>query len=148
MDLNPGQIYYRNNKETWSAVYYQRRLAKLKADPQLVIAKNEANRLHMQNKRPAKAELSMINKLAAILMFGGKCEMCGWEGHPAGFEFDHKNPATKKFKIASLCQRVDLGPLVEELKKCQLLCGTCHNIKSWEEGDVRKGRPRKEALHD
>lgn len=60
---------------------------------------------------------------------GGKCIRCG--GTEA-LQFDHIDPKTKSFTIASggsfSKERFD-----EEVGKCQLLCFPCHNTKTLKE---------------
>ena len=66
-------------------------------------------------------------KAWAVERLGGKCAKCG---STEELEFDHIDPATKSFTVAS---RLDTGriELLElELKKCQLLCLDCHNEKT------------------
>lgn len=62
---------------------------------------------------------------------GGKCSQCGWSGHHAGLEFDHIDPAQKAYEISRLLANKDTTRLYAEAAKCQLLCGTCHNIKTY-----------------
>ena len=80
-------------------------------------------------------------KCLAIL--GGVCARCGAtdETLPNGrplLEFDHLDPSTKKFEIAS---RITLGwaKLLRELKKCQLMCVPCHQRKTKRDAKKQKG---------
>ena len=59
-------------------------------------------------------------------LLGGKCAQCG---SVENLEFDHIAPKTKKFTIGnrSSCSE---KLFLEELAKCQLLCGVCHSLKS------------------
>jgi len=66
-------------------------------------------------------------KLAAIAHMGGKCERCGWDAHPIGFEFHHKEDETKEFTIGKISNK-SWAVIVKELKKCELLCSCCHRI--------------------
>lgn len=61
-----------------------------------------------------------------IDMLGGKCVKCG---ENKNLEFDHIDPNTKSFNICvGWSRRKEV--IVEELKKCQLLCKSCHVEKS------------------
>ncbi len=55
-----------------------------------------------------------------------KCAICN-ETDIRTFEFDHINPSQKKFNIS---QGLRLGyswnNIVEEIKKCRILCANCH----------------------
>jgi hypothetical protein len=61
----------------------------------------------------------------AIERLGGVCVICG---SPENLEFDHVDPTTKSFTIASSWsasqERFDA-----EIAKCQLLCEACHRHK-------------------
>jgi hypothetical protein len=60
--------------------------------------------------------------------FGGKCMKCGYCRCVAALHFHHIDPATKKFSISSALANNIRGwdVLVEEVKKCVLLCNRCH----------------------
>jgi len=66
-------------------------------------------------------------KILAIKYKGGKCEQCGWSGHPAGFQFHHM-VGIKEFEIGHHSAR-SWNNIVKELDKCGLLCATCHHIR-------------------
>lgn len=68
-------------------------------------------------------------------ILGNKCNICG---SMENIEFDHIIPETKSFLISS-AKALD-GPwsnLLEELKKCQLLCKECHIKKTQKENQGR-----------
>ena len=55
-----------------------------------------------------------------------KCNRCGFEGEPRQFDCHHIDPSTKTKTISKL--RSYGTRLVEELKKCELLCANCHRL--------------------
>jgi len=55
---------------------------------------------------------------------GGKCLLCGYNRCSAALEFHHIDPATKIFTIGSSGR--GLKTVLEEIKKCVLLCSNCH----------------------
>ena len=61
-----------------------------------------------------------------VEMLGGKCAECGATEE---LQFDHKDRKTKKFAIGKLFTKAQ-EVVLEELKKCQLLCQPCHIEKS------------------
>lgn len=62
----------------------------------------------------------------AILQLGGKCNHCGLTEN---LNFDHIDAATKEFDIGQLLT-AKKSKLPAELAKCQLLCTSCHKIKT------------------
>lgn len=64
---------------------------------------------------------------ALVLQLGGKCVECGSIDN---LEFDHVDPKTKKYTITDTICLYSKRRLIEEIKKCQLLCHDCHKKKS------------------
>jgi hypothetical protein len=69
-------------------------------------------------------------KAEVFKALGGKCTKCG---SVAGLQLDHIGRSTKSFTIGKTLVSVSEAKLQEELKKCQLLCLECHQLKSCEE---------------
>lgn len=67
-------------------------------------------------------------KLQLVEMFGGKCLDCGYDAEPRVLQFHHRDPNKKDFQISKRT-RYRIDNLIEECKKCDLLCPTCHAIK-------------------
>jgi len=55
------------------------------------------------------------------------CVCCGYKEYPEGLDFDHLHD--KEFNIGR-GGTLSRKKLEEEIKKCQVLCGTCHHIKT------------------
>jgi len=68
-------------------------------------------------------------KLKLIEILGGKCKGCGNVYHHAAFDFHHLDPSKKEFSITEKIQNLPFEDLVEEAKKCILLCANCHRIE-------------------
>jgi len=64
-------------------------------------------------------------KLKAIELLGGKCGKCGYCRNYAALEFHHLDPSQKDFDF-NVGRRRSWDKLIEELKKCVLLCSNCH----------------------
>lgn len=71
-------------------------------------------------------------KARAVKYLGGKCVDCGFSGHSVAFDFDHKNPSEKEFKISGN-YIFRWAELKKELDKCELRCSNCHRIRHWRE---------------
>ena len=78
----------------------------------------------------AKRRADRRQRLIALL--GGTCARC-----PASedLDFDHKDPATKKFNLSGRSLDKPWAVLLEEARKCQLLCRLHHHEKTLENGD-------------
>lgn len=59
------------------------------------------------------------------------CECCG-EKNPVLLEFDHRNRKSKIDIISNFIYKLgySLEQLKNEIAKCRVLCGNCHQIKS------------------
>ena len=68
------------------------------------------------------------NKIAAINFLGGKCNRCGWQGNPVGFDFHHKDGEEKDGNLGRMINK-SWKTIINEIKKCELLCATCHRIE-------------------
>lgn len=60
------------------------------------------------------------------------CADCGWNGHHAGLEFDHLSDKTANI---SCMRNYSMKRILEEVAKCEVVCGTCHNLRTFK----RKG---------
>ena len=79
----------------------------------------EQMRVYMQERR-ARIRAEMVERL-------GSC--CDWCRSTEDLQFDHKDPRTKLFDIASGLDRPRVQ-LLAEVDKCQLLCGPHHREKT------------------
>jgi hypothetical protein len=68
------------------------------------------------------------HRLQAIELLGGECLDCGWAGDPDGFEFDHLPERGMPDRTVGMHR--SWVRIKAELKKCELVCGTCHNIRT------------------
>jgi hypothetical protein len=64
-------------------------------------------------------------KKKLVELFGGKCSKCGYDRSLRALGFHHRDPKTKRFTL-SLKSRIKWDDVVEEAKKCDLLCANCH----------------------
>lgn len=66
-------------------------------------------------------------KKMVVEYLGGKCVRCGWSGHHAALVPHHVNPSKKNFSLGS-GNSYKWSTLMDECKKCLLLCHNCHAI--------------------
>jgi hypothetical protein len=64
-------------------------------------------------------------KARLVDLQGGKCELCGYAGCLRALSCHHLDPTTKRFVIAGAHTR-SWAKLVEETRRCVLLCANCH----------------------
>lgn len=66
-----------------------------------------------------------------IEMSGGKCQKCG---SIDDLNFDHKDPKDRSFRLTGKTLDGSWEKILQEWRKCQLLCRICH-IKKTKEND-------------
>jgi len=83
--------------------------------------KEQTNTYHSQTVRAYKRKLELIE------MRGGCCSNCGYDKNLAALHFHHTDPSKKKIKldVRSLGNN-KMETLLNELKKCIVLCANCH----------------------
>lgn len=57
---------------------------------------------------------------------GGKCVLCGYNRSLPGIEIHHINKNEKEFSFSDYKNYKNWYHLLDELKKCTLLCSVCH----------------------
>jgi len=62
------------------------------------------------------------------------CEVCGFDGHPKALDFHHISVDEKLFGIGKFingrqCTEGNRMIVLEEIKKCRVLCANCHRIE-------------------
>lgn len=84
---------------------------------------NEERKLYLRKWQKAKRD-----KRREFLqnLLGGKCVRCGIDN---GLQFDHIDPSTRNFVIGNHLS-YPMALLLAEVAKCQLLCQTCHTLKT------------------
>ena len=78
-----------------------------------------------------------------VQQFKKKCELCE-ESHPACLDFHHL--FDKEEGIANIVHRGCLSKeikkfLIEEIKKCKVLCSNCHRKLHWAEKEIQRTSP-------
>lgn len=71
-------------------------------------------------------------KEKAVKLFGGKCTKCGYDKCIAALDFHHVDKTKKEFNIFGANKKSWIK-MLEELKKCILLCSNCHREHHWNE---------------
>ena len=85
----------------------------------------EKHKLYVMRRRDERKE-----KL--VEYFQNKCYDCGGKFPICCYDFHHINPLDKKFEIAP---RLDgnFDTIMEEAKKCVMICANCHRVRHYKE---------------
>jgi hypothetical protein len=88
---------------------------------------NYLNNWH--NTAEKQKQKGIARKLKLLKMMGElKCSECGYSKNLSCLSFHHKNPAEKKFPLDQrICSMYSMKRLIEEAKKCKVLCLNCHS---------------------
>jgi hypothetical protein len=64
---------------------------------------------------------------------GKGCIDCGYNKHHAGLQFDHLVPrnGNTNLTIGKMANR-GMKRVMKEIAQCEVVCGTCHGIRTWE----------------
>lgn len=92
----------------------------------------EDKKIHYQNNKDKYKNKVFENQSKWWLEFkrGLKCSKCGFD-HPAALDFHHTDSNKKEFNISNNKNyyKYDSKKLLEEIKKCVVLCANCHRIE-------------------
>ncbi len=72
------------------------------------------------------------------------CELCGYNAHAVALDFDHIDPTQKSFLISSRSMTLNLKRLINEMRKCRILCANCHRVHTSTQNQhtyQREGKP-------
>lgn len=112
--ISQNQAYYRANKD------------------KIV---ERAKQHYADNREVKKAQVAarlLAAKVKAVMLLGGKCQICGYDEHPAALQFHHRDPSAKVFSITTnhlaSPKKVPWDMVLEEIAKCDLLCSNCHAV--------------------
>lgn len=91
------------------------------------------NRRNKKARYDYKKSYIRQRKITLIEMGGSKCNNCGLEFNGSNeccFDFHHIFPEFKNFSLnQSQLNNKSWKKILEEFKKCELLCANCHRIK-------------------
>ncbi len=101
------------------------------------------NTYEYQKLRGLKRKIELIDKR------GGCCERCGYNKNIAAFDFHHKNPKEKEFKLdMRKLSNSTMEAILIEFNKCELLCANCHRELHSEDLEMTLVRQIIESIND
>ena len=120
-----GRARYAANPEKAIAAVRARR----KANPEEARAADRARHAANPEKRTADRASKAAKKLQLVTYMGGKCTDCAGIFPPRVYDFHHLDPSIKDPKATTLFRKGLTAEVIEELKKCVMLCANCHRIR-------------------
>lgn len=71
---------------------------------------------------------------------GARCVDCGGTFAPEQFDFDHRDPTTKRANPSALMANSSVERIREELALCDMVCRCCHSTRTMNDPRVRAKR--------
>lgn len=65
-------------------------------------------------------------KQKLVQIAGGKCQLCGYDKCIIALEFHHIDPTEKDFAVTGSRDTRKFSIMIEEIRKCILVCANCH----------------------
>lgn len=136
-EAGASRRWYHRNKESIKQRWKERVTKGLcgRCGKSPISSQNECERCReLANKRAkTRRKKFMANKderrAFLIELKGGKCIDCGYNEHPAAFEFDHLRD--KVAAISSMLNTpIKWERILAEVEKCELVCANCHRIRT------------------
>ncbi len=112
--------YYHRNKNKIKIKRHQFQ----KLNSKRLAMKTSVNRINRRTIARQRATEEKIRR-------GGACIICGYSKDLRALIWHHKNPITKEENISKLIIWANIPKLIEELKKCDLVCANCHTIMEY-----------------
>lgn len=97
--------------------------------------------LRTKNARKYQRKRRLERKRKLVILHGGECIRCGYDKCLASLEFHHRDPKEKLFSISEAGLQKKWEEIVDEAKKCDLLCKNCHGedhnqeLINWKDAD-------------
>lgn len=94
----------------------------------------EAQRMHYLNNKEVYAKKNKtyrerVREYVKDIKESSPCLDCGVKYPYYVMEFDHIHSKTKT--VSWLTSRGTIDQVIEEIKKCELVCSNCHKIRTW-----------------
>lgn len=94
----------------------------------------ERSRVHRHiNSRVQRAKLQRWRDQAAMLadLRAVPCADCKVQFEPCAMDFDHRDPATKRYTVSRMVGRAGTDAILVEVAKCDIVCANRHRVRTW-----------------
>ena len=89
------------------------------------LGENQKNK-YKESSKKSRAE----KQKKMFLLKSNPCTDCKKEYHPVVMHWDHLDSATKIDNISRLIMNSSWAKVLEEVKKCELVCANCHQMRT------------------
>lgn len=79
--------------------------------------------------RNRASRLSVVRSELWKFLKNSKCKACG-NSDPEVLEFDHREQSEKNHNISEMLRDYSWSTILEEIKKCDVLCANCHRKRT------------------
>ncbi len=93
---------------------------------------------------PSQARRAALWKLQAELLAALRnvpCADCGGRFPKAAMDFDHRDPASKRYTVSRMLLRASTEDIRTEAAKCDVVCANCHRMRTYRQ---REGATERE----
>jgi hypothetical protein len=96
-----------------------------------------------RSRRPLSAAPSQVIKIrrwqeqAALLerLRAVPCADCGGRFETCQMDFDHRDPAAKRYTVSRMVAKATTETILEEVAKCDIVCANCHRLRTWQRAE-------------
>ena len=97
-------------------------VARLAATP------DRAGSRYIENaRRRWRGQAALLNELRNV-----PCADCGARLEPCAMDFDHRDPATKEYRVTAMIGRAGTARILAEAAKCDIVCANCHRARTYD----------------
>ena len=73
---------------------------------------------------------ALLSELRAV-----PCADCGRRFDACAMDFDHRDPASKRYTVSRMVGKATTEAILEEVAKCDIVCGNCHRLRTWQRAE-------------
>jgi rRNA-processing protein FCF1 len=91
-------------------------------------AAGPGNSRYLERKRAAwRAQASLLDRLRDV-----PCADCGGHFEACAMDFDHRDPAAKRYTVTRMIGRAGTERILAEVAKCDIVCANCHRLRTFD----------------